>query len=285
MLRYFKYEMKKIWKQWEVWFVLIGSVGIGIIGFFNACQSNSTYADCGTTLETVYSAERYTLLGSGSDFSLIVILCIMPIFATLIASASLAEEKKNRLVPILVSRNSRPSFYSVKGIAISITAFLGSTLPFLFSGLFSFLAVPIKEVAPMVSTSLYENSYTLYSYETGHMLFPSLYLNSPVFNYLAHVGLIGLYGMGLALLAYGISFFFHKSPILLMLLPMLISFAVTFLLIALSTGDYVIIEYFSILPNPDLSLNAFGVLGILLGILLLDLLLIFIGIKRNEDVL
>lgn len=285
MWRYFKYELKKIWNQWEVWLVLIGSIVIGVIGFFNAYQANSTYADCGTTLETMYSAEAYTLLGSSSDFSLIVILCIIPIFATLLASASLAEEKKNCLVSILVSRNNRTSFYGAKGIIIAITSFLGSTLPFFFNGLLAFLTIPTKEVSPMVSTSLYGNSYALYSYETGHMLFPSLYLNSPGLNYLVHVVLIGLYGIGLALLAYGISFFFHKSPILLSLLPMIISFATAFLLMALQLGDYVIIEYFSILPNPNLSLSAYGVLGILLGMLLLDSFLIWIGIKKNEDVL
>ncbi len=285
MRQYFSYEMKKIWQRREFWFVLIASALIAVIGFFVACNENANMAGCGSSLETIYPARNYTLLGGGGDFSLLVILCVLPLFATMIAGASYGEEKKAHMVPVLVSRGKISAYYSAKGLAIAITSFVGSTLPFFFSGLLGFLAVPIKETFPEVSSSLYEGGHALYSYEAGHILFPSLYFNSPILQYLATLALIGLYGMGLGLLAYGISFFFHKNKVLLMLLPMIVSFAATLGLAALQLENYIVASYFTLIPNPSRSLNVFGVLGILLGILLLDLLLLFIGVKRNEDVL
>ncbi len=285
MWHYFSYEMKKIWQRRAFWFVLIISALIAVIGFGVACNENAKMADCGSSLETIYPARKYTLLGGGGDFALLVILCVLPLFATMIAGASFGEEKKARMVPILVSRGKMSAYYWAKGLAIAITSFVGSTLPFFLSGLLGFLAVPIKETYPMVGSSLYGGSRALYSYEAGHILFPSLYFNSPILQYLATLALIGLYGMGLGLLAYGISFFFHKNKVLLMLLPMIISFATTLGLAALQLENYMVVSYFTLILNTDLTLKAFGVLSILLGILLLDIFLIFIGVKRNEDVL
>lgn len=284
MWRYFTYEIKKIWQRQEIWIVLIASALIAVVGFFNACNTNSMFIDCGTTLETIYSSEKYTLLDGGGDIGLIVVLCIMPILATIAAGASYGEEKKARLVSVLVSRGKRSAYYIAKVIAIAITAFVCSTLPFLLNGLFAVLAVPIKEVAPLVSFNLYGNNSALYSYETGHMLFPTLYLNFPMLNYLAHLMLIGLYGIGLALLTYGISFFYHKSKVMLILLPMIIHFVIFILQTAFQLVQYNIVSYFLLVPNPAL-LKAPVAFAILLSFILIDVLLILTGIKRNEDIL
>lgn len=289
MGHYFTYEMKKIWQRRDFWFVLVASALIAVIAFFQICQSPEA-VHRGTTIETMPMARMYNLLGGGGDLELVMTLCLQPIFATIIAGTSYGEEKKAHMIPALISRGKPSAYYRAKGAAISITAFIGSTLPYLLSGILGFLAVPIKETQPEMSTSLYarltDGQYWLpYSYEQDYILFPSLYLNAPILDFLAHVALVGLYGIGLALLVYGISLFFHKSNIILTLLPMILNFVVYILLIALQQWPYLVVSYFSLVPNPSQGLNAVQVLGILLGIILIDILLIVIGIKRNEDIL
>lgn len=286
MRGYLKYELKKIWQGKVFWFVLIASAVIAILGFFLACYNNAPMGDCGTTLETIYSAEKYTLLRGAGDIATLTMLCVVPIFAVILAGTSYGQEKKSHLVPVLVCRGERSAYLCAKGIAVAITGFISSILPFLFSGFFAVLAVPVKEVEPILTISLYEESSTaLYAREAGHMLFPSLYLNAPMLDYLAHVLLIGLYGMGLGLLAYGISFFFHKNQIVLLLLPMILSFTGLLLLSALGLSDYAVTSFFFTRPDASFSLNIFWALGILLGFILLDCLLIFAGTRKDRDVL
>lgn len=289
MGHYFTYEMKKIWQRRDLWFVLIASALIAVISFFHICMGpEPVYSE--TIVERMPMARMYNMLGGGGDLTLLMTLCLLPVFATIIAGTSYSEEKKAHMLPILLSRGKPSAYYRAKGIAITVTAFVGSTLPYFLSGLLGFLAAPIKETQPEMSTSLYarlaDGQYWLpYSYEKDYILFPSLYLNSPILDFLAHVVLIGLYGIGLALLVYGISLFFHKSKIVLTLLPMILNFVAYILLISLKQWRYLVVSYFSLVPSPSQGLNAFQVLSILLSIILIDILLIIIGIKRNEDIL
>lgn len=286
MWRYLKYELKKIWLGKALWFVLIASAVIAICGFLFACSENAKMVDCGSTLETIYSAEQYTLLRGGGEIASLTVQCVMPVFAVILAGTSYGQEKKSRLVSVLVCRGERHLYYKAKGIAVAITGFFSSILPFLFSGFFAILAVPVKEVEPLLSMYLYEeSSATLYARETGHMLFPSLYLNAPMLDYLAHLLLIGLYGVALGLLAYGISFFFHKNQIVLLLLPMIISFTGLLSLYALKLDNYAVMSYFFTSALTSISPNIFQFLGILLGFLLLDCLLIVAGVRKDRDVL
>lgn len=287
MWHYFTYEMKKIWQRRDFWFVLIASALIAVISFFQICMGpEPVYND--TIIEIMPMARMYNMLGGGGDLTMLMTLCLLPIFATVIAGTSYGEEKKAHMIPVLVSRGKPSAYYRAKGIAISVTAFIGSTLPYFLSGFLGFLAAPIKETEPDVGGFLYQRlidgQYSLpYSYEQEDILFPSLYYNAPILDFLAHLVLIGLYGIGLALLVYGISLFFHKSKILLILLPMMISFVAFLLLTAFKQWKYILLSYFSVSGGE--GLDAFGLLGILLGIILLDIVLILIGIKRNEDIL
>lgn len=287
MGHYFTYEMKKIWQRRDLWFVLIASALIAVLSFFQICMGpEPVYSE--TIIERMPMARMYNMLGGGGDLTMLMTLCLLPVFATVIAGTSYGEEKKAHMLPILLSRGKTSAYYRAKGLAIGVTAFVGSTLPYFLSGLLGFLAVPIKETQPEMSTSLYarlaDGQYWLpYSYEKDDILFPSLYYNAPILDFLAHLVLIGLYGIGLALLVYGISLFFHKNKVILILLPVIISFVTYLLLTAWKQWKYILPSYFSISGGE--GLNAFQVFAILLSIILLDSVLIMIGIKRSEDIL
>lgn len=287
MGHYFTYEMKKIWQRRDLWFVLIASALIAVLSFFQICMGpEPVYSE--TVVERMPMARMYNMLGGGGDLTMLMTLCLLPVFATVIAGTSYGEEKKAHMLPILLSRGKPSAYYRAKGLAIGVTAFVGSTLPYLLSGILGFLAVPIKETQPDVGGYLYmrlnNGDYCLpYSLEQDDILFPSLYYNAPILDFLAHLVLIGLYGIGLALLVYGISLFFHKNKIILILLPVIISFVTFLLLTAWKQWKYILPGYFSVSGGE--GLNAFQVFGILFGIILIDILLIAVGIKRNEDIL
>lgn len=118
MWGYLKYELKKIWQGQVFWFILIASAVIAILGFFLACYNNAPMGDCGTTLETIYSAEKYTLLRGAGDIATLTMLCVVPIFAVILAGTSYGQEKKSHLCRCLSVAENVPLIFVPRALPL-----------------------------------------------------------------------------------------------------------------------------------------------------------------------
>ena len=119
----------------------------------------------------------------------------------------------------MLTRTSRRAFFGGKALVSFLSGFVISVLPYLLNYALCLIAVSRKS-AVSVSTV---NLGSVYEYSVAgwldRVLFPGLYLNHPVFNMILLIACGGIWGGGMALLAYGVSLYYRKHIVLAAALP------------------------------------------------------------------
>lgn len=173
----------------------------------------------------------------------IALIFLFPLLAAVPAALSYVEEKKSRTNVLLIAKGGHARYYWGKAAAVALSGFLVFVLPLLLNYLFCVIALPAQKLTS--SDNVYDKN--LWSM-LDSALFPQLQMNRPALNMLAHIGLFGLWGMGLALFTYAVSLHFCKNTVVNLLLPAVVYIALVFAFSFLKLDWLIIPNYFLVAP-------------------------------------
>ena len=252
-MKMFRHEMKKIFSRWEVWGVLAVCCLLALAafaevqgatlikGYMNPIYDIVPEAK-GIYLEMADSPEMGGMLYL-SMIGQIVLIFLLPLLAAVPAACSYVEEKKSRTNMLLIAKGGHARYYWSKAAAVALSGFLVFVLPLLLNYLFCVIALPAQRLTSL-NGAYYANLWS----RLDSALFPQLQINRPALDMLAHIGLFGLWGMGLALLTYAVSLYFCKNTVVNLLLPtvgyMVLMLAFSFF----KLSQLIIPNYFLIAP-------------------------------------
>ncbi len=278
MIALMKYEIKKLYYKRETWIVLIACVVLAVAALFESTSYRSYMADSSQTESAIETSMLY-LSGIGN----LTFICFVPLFCGIICAEVFWEENKNHSIIIVVTRTNYSKYHVVKLILTVIICFVVSALPFTLNLLMSSIAFPIKGIIPNSSVYSPYFSYEL-SYIFEHALFPILYANWPLIDAFAHIGLIGVYGIGMGLLTYAISLYYNKSKIVVVTFATVFGVVAALLISALKINSLVLFHYFiAYSPYKEMSL---GIFFASMGVLVCTALgFILFKLNRNKDIL
>lgn len=208
----FQTEFKKMWSNRLTWYAFAAGAVLALVAFWSSVNMVGT--SYGQTPENI------SMLWN-SGVGTMMLLFFTPLLATFPAACSYYEETTKKTACLIIVRGTRTCYYWDKLIVVAVSSFLVSCFPFLLNYLFCLLAVSRPDCPPIDSTTyVFGHVYERVFFERlGDVLFPSLFLNHPVWDALLHIFLVGLFGSGIAILAYTISFFFKKNLLLTSAIP------------------------------------------------------------------
>lgn len=167
--------------------------------------------DIGKSYQFIRSAnENFVLQGTEAAYIPYIMYLLLPVYATIIASLSLIREEKSNSSILLIQRIGKKKYLAGKLFGILIVTFLTITIPMLINLLLCHLTYPIHGY----DSAWGEPDYAigLVSYNADNFLdmvrlqHPTLYNLIYIFNY-------GIFGSGLAILAYALSYY-NKMKVL-----------------------------------------------------------------------
>lgn len=277
MIKYVHLEFKRLIRSCELWIVLITATIIALVGLLESALSTRSRWN---VYETISSAQQHTLLYQSSVGTL-AIACLIPILAALPNATAYVYEKRNNMDGILLVRCGSHAYFWGKAMVVAIVAFVVSCLPFLFNLFYCLIAYPLKpfEMGGGVVYNQLQNNI-----ELNYTLFDALYLNHPVLDTLAHIGLIGCFGMDMALITYGISLYVRRNAIIPLVLPTVASLVLVLLLSAKGWSTWIVQNLLltsGIYRDPSFLRLA----TVLIGMTALSFMLIFCKTIFQKDVL
>lgn len=275
MIGYVRYEFRKMISLPEFWVALIVCFLIPVIGIMLPTKHYAFpgYNQFGPT------PELYSLL-EANDIGDITYI-IGPILASVPIACSYFHDKKRHMDQIVIPRGGRNKYFLCKVLLTLITGFIISVLPFVIHTVYCEIAYTRGPMEPYITKNFYDPNY---EFDISASLYGVLKYNHPLLNTLLHIGMIGLWGAGLALLTHCISLFFRKYYVLNLCLGGLAGM-LSMLVIGPIAGLYWVVQnYFTIGPAFVIPLRSapFIVLGILY---LIDAALICVHLFKSGDVL
>jgi hypothetical protein len=279
MFALLKYEFKKLYHRREIWVLLILSIGIAVAALYETTSFSMYITDQSTALSAIEASMLY-LSGLGR----ITMLCLVPLFCAIITVNTYWDENKNRSIIAVITRTSFFRYHISKLIVVTITSFVISIFPFIINLIMCLIACPLHSF--ISQSSVYSSNFFLsLQYDLDFALFRGLYANQPILDAFAHIFLIGIYGIGMALFTYALSLYYHKSRILVISAALVFGVVVAQLFNALKLKSLVIYDYFIIMPIiKDGNIFTF----LIYMCVFISLILSFISYKlisRNKDII
>lgn len=235
MLYIIRLEFKKAWHNTLTWLAALVGVFCAVLSLL--VDVVLEHASLGRGIQP----EQVSLL-AGSSIGTVLDGIFIPVLAALPAACSYFEEKRNGIVNHILTRTTRRAYFSGKALVSFLFGLMVSILPFLLNYALCLIAVSRKDTVSVITA----NMGGVYGYAVeswlGRYLFPGLYLNHPVLNQLLLIGLVGIWGGGMALLAYGVSLYFRKHIVLTAALPGIIVM-LTGLLLSAFGWDFLFIPF------------------------------------------
>lgn len=149
------------------------------------------------------AGENTFLMGTTASYLPYMLLIVFPILAVMVWALSLRREEKKHQTIVLVQRVGSRAYLTCKAIVISAVTFLAVCVPFLLNLLLCYLTYPLKGY----DSAWAEPDYLIgaYSYTAEHFA-DLLRLEHPLFYNLLYIFNFGIFAVGIALLAYALSF-------------------------------------------------------------------------------
>lgn len=269
-----KCECKKVLCRYEFWAVILLSVLLSFIGLL---QSTTGWDTRFFTPLHIWAPSEASMLDKASIGTML--LFIMPFLATLPCACLYFEECASRTVSVQLTRTTPGRYFGSKLIVTAVTAFGVSVLPYLLNLAFCLVAFPLGR--PHYFTNDVYNTYSTYAADRS--LFPALLMNHPVLDTLAHIGLVGLFGLCMALLSYAITLFFQRHIVVALGATTILAMASLIIFQSLGWNRMVIQGYLLTVPYlPQTSLMQ--PLLILAVPMLVVAVLVLLKIKYVRDV-
>lgn len=243
------------------------STGLGFI--VAVCQIVQMFSPVDTGFSYPSSLYEMWLGGEWASYASALVFLLLPLFATLPFSSSLAEDKKSGYLIQLLIRGKRLSVFFRYAVSAFLSGFVAAVLPFL-ENLFLNAAI-YPALMPQPST------YTFSPSLRGFMV--KIFYSEPLLYCLLYVLLIGIFFGALA--CFGLSLcFFIQSPVVVHLLVFAVYFWVYYLTMQL--GWYSLNPYVFLNPTQAAVFQVPVYLIYVIGMLSISAVLIALGGKKYE---
>lgn len=277
MIKYLKHEFKKVFLQWETWVVLAACCAIAM--FANIEILNWFHAEYFELVEYRPYCSMLLLSSVGQ----LHLMFLGSLLASIPSACSYYRERHNHSDVILISKLGRNKYYISKIIVAAITGFTVAVLPLTIQYLFSIIAVPLDNTMPFLADgSAYRGTSDEIMMTTT--VFPKLFMNYPNLTVFAHIGLFGLWVMGLTMLTYTVSLFFHKNLVITMSVSTVLGLIVMLVLQALKLSYLSIYKY--LIPVPGVYNMNFSAFMLTFAVLILiNIVLLAIKLVAKKDII
>lgn len=150
-----KYEIKKMFMQWETWAVIAVCFAVA---FITDIETLSWFPD--EFAETAKLRSDRTMF-STSSIGHLQILFLGSLLASIPCACSYYKEKTDKSDLLLISRMGRTQYYTSKALVTFVTGFVIAVLPELIHYLFCVIAVPAKELNLSKVYDVYTENYDI----------------------------------------------------------------------------------------------------------------------------
>lgn len=209
---------------------------------FTFCTAFMVIATLGTILQKygAYSASLapawYYFGYAGSAYNNILktalgpfAIFILPFAGPVAYGWNYYAHQKSNLLPLLVARKSRSSYFLSGAATAFLAGFLVIFIPLLISELLVCLAVPLDSLKILPEWPTHDYHHIRETFGRG------LAMNMPYLYYFIYTLIPAAFSGLLTVLGYGISLFFHKNRFLVVTIPGILYIAGSFLIGILSS--------------------------------------------------
>ena len=269
-------EFKKLFQKREFWILILLGV---ILGGAAYCELLPYYSqvDSSATL----TATRAFMLWPNSGIGQMYILCLIPLFGSIAYSDCYFSECKNGSQILYITRMDRKPYYYSKLIVVAVSALLITILPLVINQLLCLIAYPLKEFSSYYTGSVYDIQV---ADELRRVIFPNLYMNSPLMSNIIQVFFVGVFGAVSGILSYAITLHYQKNYLIAVgsttILNLILLFGFQLIGLQLLTPY----EYFNASPYTQ-GRNPYFFLGMMIALMLISSFLIVKKIRRKKDIL
>jgi len=197
------YEIRKLFKRSEFRIAIIIGILFAIAGLIE--QILLRY---GVDAAAVLPASQMAMVFDGSIGNALATF-VLPVLVSMGYADSYFMDRAYGVDCMQIIREGRKKYFWSKWTAVIISGFIIAIFPFIVNQIFTLIAFPLHNMNSVFSPDAYQLTFQ----EVNSALFPKLYMNAPYINNLAHILLIGIYGMVLSSVTYAFSLFFKKNRI------------------------------------------------------------------------
>lgn len=161
--------------------------------------------DIGKSYQFIRSAnENFVLQGTEAAYIPYILYLLLPIYATIMASLSLVREEKNNSSTLLIQRVGKKKYLLGKLLGIMFVTFFSIIIPLLTNLLLCHLTYPSHGY----DSAWGEPDYAIgvMSYNAGNYI-DIIRLQNPTLYNLIYILNYGIFGTGLAIFAFALSFY------------------------------------------------------------------------------
>jgi hypothetical protein len=273
-------EIQKITDRKQFWIIFFMLVSAVFLDFVIKCQFYY-----GKPLSGIPSAYVETILNDytmSSPMGILYNSFIFFLFATIIASDCLYDEKELGVHNFIFSRVGKVRYVISKGIAIAVVVFFTILIPLLTSQLLALFAFPVQ------GGLVHQIAYNKLMPPDPERVLNYLESYYPYLNIMAFILIRALIGAAIAFLSYAMTFLSQPKKYTILLLPM-VCFLLYTIIGRLAGQQITDVRASEIMATYILAVNPYGSVWVILGAILLPVLvgitLIKRGLNRDENFL
>lgn len=267
------HEFKKLLMRRETYILLCISLVISAAAFFETVMNSA-----GINHTLLPSAVEAGMLWNSSIGT--VYIYIMPLLAAACYADSYFIEQRSQYITIDITR-CHSGYILNKYIVVLLGGFLISVLAPLINLLLCYIAFPNRAFRAVETGSIYTTSIQK---ELQWVLFPKLYVGSPLLYALIHIGLMGIMGSLLSGLSFCITLFYRKNTIIAIGSGEMVYLFLTIGASSLGMFDLTPFHYFLLRPS-GFAKNISIFLAISSAILTISIVMLFYKNKATKDIL
>jgi hypothetical protein len=239
----------------------------------------------------MFSQDRLELLSADqlfigrSNIYSITIRLLLPLIAVIPFADSYFVEKKNNLLPVLISRSSRRQYYFSKLFVVFISSVIVIAVPLLINMMLNSIAFPVSSLRDSTGWSSDETWYRD-AFLEDRILFPNLFILHPYLYNFVFTAMLSLFSGLVGVFSYAASYFVKKNRVFVIALFFIINSVLE--LLSFVTEDFgVVIAPFKYLFAWDVTLGKSMMTFAMIVLVTLSAIVIMTGrsIKKLEDVL
>lgn len=211
MQKNIKFQLKLLFTQKSFVITMMVMIVFSCVAFIVNCIT--IFGRPITNVPNVY----FFFIGSALSESMYYILSvILPLAAALPFADSYFKERKDNLLPVVLLKSSRSTYYFSKGIAVFFSGFFIAFIPLLLNNLLNFIVFPVTAGCDFTMFPTYDSDFFVKGFWLKNIILKDFFISSPylynLFFLFAISTVSGLY----AVIIYNLSFFVKKQHLLLL---------------------------------------------------------------------
>ncbi len=274
MRKLFIVELKHCLGHVEYKIIFVALLAANMLSYI-FCINN----DAGKSYQFVRSAnENFILQGTEAAYIPYILVSFLPVFSIIIWSLSKRKEEQDNSAILLIQRVGVKKYLYCKTLVIILSAFCVNIVPLLLNLCFCHFTYPMKGF----DSAWAEPNYLIgiFSYNADNFA-DMIRLQNPILYNMIYIFNFGIFGAGLALLGFAISFFDKMEHYYYVKIPASIFIFYTaqnIVFTVVGLGKYTIQNY----VTPNSAGNVGSYILVLIVLYAIDFILIHKGIRNYE---